>query len=177
MGARVTRSARAAEPPALDLTAELAKLDQLGLDALRARWLKVTGKPAPRAFRSELLRRALAHEIQVAELGGLSPAVKRRLRLLAAAARDGRFDEVIGTSSIKPGTLLIRVWQGTTHRVMVMADGFAWNGMSYGSLSGVAKAITGATWNGWIFFGLKRDDRNKNAAKARLETQQAVDDA
>jgi hypothetical protein len=39
---------------------------------------------------------------------------------LAAAARDSRFDEVLGIASIKPGTLLIRVWQGTTHRVMVL---------------------------------------------------------
>lgn len=174
MATRIEKSSRADEPPSLDLTAELTKLNRLDLDALRSRWLKVTGRSAPRAFRSELLRRALAHEIQVAEFGGLPAAVKRRLRQLAAAARDGRFDEVLGTSSIKPGTLLIRVWQGTTHRVMVMADGFAWNGISYSSLSGVAKAITGSTWNGWIFFGLKRDDRNKNAAKARLETQQAV---
>lgn len=170
MAARIMRigpaRGAAAGLPEFDLTAELANFDHLDLDALRSRWLKVTGRPAPRAFRSELLRRALAHEIQVAEFGGLPAAVKRRLRQLAAAARDGRFDEVLGTSSIKPGTLLIRVWQGTTHRVMVMADGFAWNGISYSSLSGVAKAITGATWNGWIFFGLKRDDRNKNAAKA-----------
>lgn len=181
MVARASREAlsraAAVDQPALDLTAELAKLDHLDLDAMRSRWLQVTGRPAPRAFRSELLRKALAHEIQVAEFGGLPTPVKRRLRQLAAASRDGRFDEVLGTSSIKPGTLLIRVWQGTTHRVMVMADGFAWNGTSYGSLSGVAKAITGATWNGWIFFGLKRDDRNKNAAKARLERQQAVADA
>ena len=48
-----------------------------------------------------------------------------------------------------------------------MADGFAWNGMTYGSLSSMAKAITGTNWNGWLFFGLKRDDRNKNAAKVR----------
>lgn len=178
MAARVIRlapaRAAAVDQSAFDLTAELAKLDHLDLDGLRSRWLKVTGRPAPRAFRSELLRKALAHEIQVAEFGGLSSAVKRRLRQLAAAARDGRFDEVLGTSAIKPGTLLIRVWQGTTHRVTVMADGFAWNGMSYGSLSSIAKAITGSTWNGWIFFGLKRDDRSKNAAKAGPVTEQVA---
>jgi hypothetical protein len=88
------------------------------------------------------------------------------LRDLAAAARDGRFDEALGTSSIKPGTLLIRVWQGTNHRVTVTSDGFAWNGQSCRSLSSIAKAITGTNWNGWLFFGLKRSDgRNKNAAK------------
>lgn len=100
MGARVRREAparaAAVSQPAFDLAAELAKLDYLDLDGLRSRWLKVTGRSAPRAFRSEFLRRALAHEIQVSEFGGLSPAVKRRLRQLAAAARDGRF---IGSSS------------------------------------------------------------------------------
>lgn len=146
----------------------LVELETLDLDTLRSRWLKLTGRPAPRAFRRSLLVRALAYEVQVKEFGGLSPAVKRRLRQLATAAREGRFDEALGTSSIKPGTLLIRVWQGTTHRVMVMADGFAWNGATYGSLSSIAKAITGTNWNGWLFFGLKRgDDRNKNAAKPR----------
>lgn len=164
---RAAAMAAAPEPPDLDVEVELAALDGLDLDTLRSRWLKVTGRPAPRAFRSALLRRALAHEIQVAAFGGLPPAAKRRLRQLAAAARDGRFEEVLGTSSIKPGTLLIRVWQGTSHRVMVLADGYSWNGITYSSLSSIAKAITGTNWNGWLFFGLKRDDRNKNAAKAK----------
>lgn len=170
MSVRITNRAAAMafapEPPRIAIAAELSDLDGLDLDALRSRWLKLTGRPAPRAFRSALLRRALAYEIQVAAFGGLPPAVKRRLRQLAAAARDGRFEEVLGTASIKPDTLLIRVWQGTTHRVMVLADGYAWNGITYGSLSSIAKAITGTNWNGWLFFGLKRDDRNKNAAKA-----------
>ena len=144
----VTARPAAPEQAHSDIAAELSKLDDLDLDALRAYWLKVTGRPAPRAFRSELLRRALAHEIKIAEYGGLPTGVKRRLRQLAAAARDGRFDEVRGTSSIKPGTLLIRVWQGTTHRVMVLADGYAWKGITYGSLSSIAKAITGTNWNG-----------------------------
>jgi hypothetical protein len=152
------------------LATELARLESLDLDALRARWLKVTGKPAPRAFRRKLLVSALAYEIQVATYGGLPAALKRRLRELAVAARDRRFDEALGTPSIKPGTLLIRVWQGTTHRVMVTSDGFAWDGRTYRSLSSIAKAITGTQWNGWVFFGLKRSDgRNKNAAKARPE--------
>lgn len=159
-----------AEGSALALAAELAQLENLDLDALRSHWLKITGKPAPRAFRRKLLIPALAYEIQVAAYGGLSAALKRRLRDLAVAARDGRFDDALGTPAIKPGTLLLRVWQGKTHRVMVMSDGFAWNGRTYRSLSSIAKAITGTNWNGWLFFGLKRSDgRNKNAAKAKSE--------
>jgi hypothetical protein len=153
-----------------DIATQLAELETLDLDDLRARWLKVTGRPAPRAFRRDLLARALAHEIQVVEFGGLSLALKRRLHQLAEAARDDRFDEVLGTSSMKPGTLLVRVWQGRTHRVMVARDGFVWNGDSYSSLSTIAKTITGTSWNGWLFFGLKRRyDRNKNAGKSRAQ--------
>lgn len=171
--ARLTRVGAEGGAPAL--AAELARLESLDLDTLRARWLKLTGKPAPRAFRRKLLVSALAYEIQVAAFGGLSAALKRRLRELAVAARDGRFDEALGAPSIKPGTLLIRVWQGTTHRVIVTNDGFAWNDRTYRSLSSIAKAITGTNWNGWLFFGLKRSDgRNKNAAKAKPEAGAGV---
>jgi hypothetical protein len=44
---------------------------------------------------------------------------------------------------------------GTLHRVVVLEDGFAWNGTTYRSLSEVARAITGTNWNGPRFFGLK----------------------
>lgn len=134
---------------------------------LRARWLALKGAPAPKSFRRNLLRRALAHEMQVAAFGGLPTATQRRLRELAKAARDDRFDQVFGASPLKPGTLLLRVWQGQTHRVMVARDGYIWNGDSYGSLSTIAKLISGTNWNGWTFFGLKRPtSRNKNAAKS-----------
>ncbi len=135
--------------------ADIAGLETLDLEQLRARWIKVTGRSAPKSFRTKLLKRALAHEIQVAAYGGLSSALKRRLRLLCEAAREGRFEEVLGTSAIRPGTLLVRSWQGETHRVMATKDGFVWNGDSYGSLSTIARKITGTSWNGWTFFGVK----------------------
>jgi hypothetical protein len=50
---------------------------------------------------------------------------------------------------------LVRDWDGTSQRVMVLADGFAWNGSTYKSLSQVARAITGTRWNGPRFFGLR----------------------
>lgn len=169
----------AAAPVAADhrereIATALAGLDALDLDTLRSRWLKLTSRPAPRAFRRTLLVRAFAYELQVAEHGGLPPAVKRRLRQLALAAREGRFEETLGTAPLKPGTLLVRLWQGQTHRVMVLADGFAWDGVAYGSLSTIAKAITGTSWNGWAFFGLHRSNgRNKNAAKLKAVPESA----
>ena len=56
---------------------------------------------------------------------------------------------------LRPGAILAREWRGRLERVTVLDDGFAWNGTTYGSLSMVAKAITGTSWNGHRFFGLR----------------------
>jgi hypothetical protein len=76
--------------------------------------------------------------------------------LVVLAVWEGRFETAVPTSRIAPGTRLIRLWQGQTHTVFVHADGFEWNGSRYRSLSTIAKAITGTSWNGWTFFGVKR---------------------
>ena len=60
---------------------------------------------------------------------------------------------------MKPGTLLVREWQGALQRVMALDQGFAWNGATYASLSEVARAITGTNWNGPRFFGLRQSGR------------------
>ena len=87
--------------------------------------------------------------------GGLSEATKQRLREIAAAVRDGTFEAADLEPRIKPGTKLIRTWKKETHEVMALEDGFAWKGERYSSLSTIAKTITGTSWNGWKFFGLK----------------------
>jgi len=56
---------------------------------------------------------------------------------------------------LKPGALLVREWRGRLERVMVLETGFAWKGETYGSLSHIAKAMTGTNWNGHRFFGLR----------------------
>src|SRR5258707_396262 len=68
--------------------------------------------------------------------------------------------------AITPGTVLVREWDRRSQRVMVMPDGFAWNGRTYDSLSKVAFAITGTKWNGPRFFGL-RDKEDRLEAGAR----------
>ena len=121
--------------------------------------------PAPRSLRRGLLIRAVAYQLQVKAFGGLSGATKKKLREIAVAAREGRFDPAVIGPRVKPGTRLIRVWQGETHSVLVLEDGFEWNGARHGSLSVIAKAISGTNWNGWVFFGVKRRPaRNKNAS-------------
>jgi hypothetical protein len=59
------------------------------------------------------------------------------------------------TADVRPGTMLAREWNGRMQRVAVLADGFAWNGKTYPSLSKIAQAITGTRWNGPRFFGLR----------------------
>ena len=66
------------------------------------------------------------------------------------------------TAELRPGTMLAREWNGRMQRVAVLADGFAWNGKTYPSLSKIAFAITGTRWNGPRFFGL-RDKSSKEA--------------
>ena len=63
--------------------------------------------------------------------------------------------------------ILAREHNGELHRVVVMPDGFAWNGKTYGSLSEVARAITGTNWNGPRFFGLRDRRSQTRACRAR----------
>ena len=65
---------------------------------------------------------------------------------------------------LRPGTVLGREWNGQMHRVAVLADGFAWNGKTYPSLSKIALAITGTRWNGPKFFGLRDKPRKESSA-------------
>ncbi len=55
-----------------------------------------------------------------------------------------------------PGTLLKRKYKGSTVQVRVLPKGFEFDGEIYRSLSGVARKVTGAHWNGFHFFGLRR---------------------
>ena len=68
-------------------------------------------------------------------------------------------------TDLMPGTVLVREWDRQSHRVMVLADGFAWNGQTYNSLTKVAFAITGTRWNGPRFFGL-RDEQAPSTSEA-----------
>ena len=147
------------------LAAEIASLSNLGTDELRERWKAICGKaPSPEIGRS-FLTRAIAYSLQERAHGGLKPP---SCRLLARAV-----DESLPRTSSKPqtrmaqsGTILIREWQGTAHRVTMLDDGVSFNGKRYRSLSEVAREITGSRWSGPRFFGLRtQDTENNHAAK------------
>ena len=119
---------------------------------------ETTGRTPAAAF-------AFRDRIQAARLGDLDHEITQVLdrtgsyeSAAAMSARLVSFDQK--RTELSPGTLLVRVWEGQSQRVMVMADGFAWNGQTYDSLSKVAFAITGTKWNGPRFFGLRdKEDR------------------
>jgi hypothetical protein len=142
-------SRREAETLAAEtLQIELARIAALSFDDLRALWLKMTGQGAPRALSRDLLARMIAHRIQEQRLGKLGREMRQRLDGLAR----GRAEPV---QHLKVGTVMVREHLGQTHEVMVVPGGFSWKEKTYPSLSAIAKGITGTSWNGPRFFGLR----------------------
>jgi len=121
-------------------------------------------RPAPPHLARHLLYRVLAYRLQAERLGDLDPDSQRLLDRAASPeqAAQRAVDLARPSVSLRPGTLLGREWNGRMQQVAVLADGFAWNGKTYPSLSQVAFAITSTRWNGPRFFGL-RDKASKGA--------------
>jgi hypothetical protein len=150
---------------------EIAHLRDLDLKGLRARWRSVFQRPAPCHLSRHLLFAIMAYRIQADRLGDLNYETKQVLDQTIAkdtgaamSARLVSFDQ--RRTELTPGTVLVREWDRQSQRVMVMANGFAWNGQTYDSLSKVAFAITGTKWNGPRFFGL-RDKEDRSAMETR----------
>lgn len=123
---------------------DLEAITHENLDQLRARWAKRWGSP-PRLRSVALLRRIIAWRLQTEALGGLDAGTRKLLRAGTGGAE----------TLLAPGTILTREWLGTTYRVEVAEEGFIHDGRRWGSLSEVARAITGSRWNGPRFFGLR----------------------
>ena len=144
-------------PDRMTLDVEIARLRDLDVGELRNRWHNVFGRrPHPHLPR-HLLFRVLAYRLQANVLGDLDGESQRLLdRSVSPEDAGQRAVELARrTADLRPGTMLTREWNGRMQRVAVVADGFAWNGKTYRSLSRVAFAITGTHWNGPKFFGLR----------------------
>jgi hypothetical protein len=150
---------------------EIAHLRGLDLGGLRARWQSVFQRSAPTHLTRHLLFGIIAYRLQADRFGDLDHATLQVLDRTVAkeagpamSARLASFDQK--RTELTPGTILVREWDRQSQRVMVMPDGFAWNGQTYDSLSKVAFAITGTKWSGPRFFGL-RDKEDRSAGEAR----------
>jgi hypothetical protein len=134
------------------LATDLEKIAVLNGDTLASAWTETFALPVPEVAPS-LLRRVLAYERQERKFGGLPLVLRKQLELVAA-------DDIAAMPEpplkLKPGTRLMREWNGTMYSVLVTADGFDFGGKTWRSLSMIARHITGAQWSGPRFFGLKR---------------------
>ena len=144
----------------VSLEDEIARLRGLDIEALRARWRTVFGGKAPPHLPRHLLFAIIAYRLQAEVLGDLDAETLRLLKKINLAP--SKLEAVPLTEALEqrrrelsPGTTLIRDWNGQIHRVMVVEQGFAWEGTTYDSLSKIAQAITGSKWNGPRFFGLR----------------------
>jgi hypothetical protein len=156
-------SLKALADPAVE--AELDRLPTTPIAELRKRYRELFRTEPPKAFGPDLLRRSIAHRIQEKAYGGLPASTRRLLDQLVRATiakPNGRLEL---PRRIKPGSELVRTWKGKSYRVTVMADGFAYDGDRFASLSEIASEITGTRWNGPRFFGLRSS--NKGDADGR----------
>jgi hypothetical protein len=160
----VRSHAGALDKPGRD-EAEIAQLRSLALDALRRHWRVIFGRTPPADLSKDLLGRMIAYRLQERAFGGLD---RESLRFLDSLARHGGSPR----RQLKPGTVLVRDYQGQRHTVTVTPDGFDWQGTTYPSLSAIARAITGTAWSGPRFFALARG----NGAPTRRKNGRARDD-
>jgi hypothetical protein len=133
----------------------LDRLATMAIAQLRVRYREVFRTDPPKAFGPDLLRRSIAHRIQEKAYGGLSRPAQRLLDQMMKAVAARPNGKIVLPRRIKPGSVLVRGWKGKSHRVLVMADGFTYDGQRYGSLSEIATEITRTKWNGPRFFGLR----------------------
>jgi hypothetical protein len=154
-----------APPDRKMLDVEIARLRDLDVGTLRQRWRTVLGRQAPLHLPRHLLFRVLAYRLQADQLGDLDHESRRLLDSSGSpeSAAQRAVDRQKRVAELRPGTTLGREWNGQMHRVAVLAEGFAWNGKTYVSLSAIAFAITGTRWNGPRFFGLR--DRAQREAR------------
>ncbi len=122
---------------------EIKALDRSGC---LERWRDVFGRPPPKYLSPQFMQRVLLWELQERMLGGVSRKTDRALARIAS----GKASPALA----KPGTHLVREWNGRTYQVEVIDGGYVMDGKTWRSLSAIARHITGAHWSGPRFFGV-----------------------
>lgn len=144
----------AATVPTRAVPTDLERLLQMTKTELIAEFRSLYGSPPPRYIHRGLLLSAVAYQWQVRASGESDRALQRRLaRLAEQLQRHGAI--TAERPSMKPGTQLLREWQGETHTVTVTEAGYQYREEHFASLSAIARQITGTAWSGPVFFGLK----------------------
>ena len=161
------------------VTAQIQALRGMKVAELRVKWRELFGEDS-RSNNRDFLWRRLAWRVQELTYGGLSERAKARLAELSKEV-DIRFLPPRGWKDAleasmaarpavesgpvrdprlpKPGMVLSRPYRGHDIRVTVLDKGFEWQGRPYRSLSAIAREVIGQRWNGMLFFGLTKRDR------------------
>lgn len=148
-------ASRLAPEPAANLDARLDGLRAMMVEQLRIVWSEIRGSAAPGSFSKDLLARAIAYRLQEEAFGGLNVSTARLLRSLAKTGAEP-------LRQVKVGSVIIREHRGVVHEVLVVPGGFSWQGKTYDSLSAIARTITGVSWNGPRFFGLRSKEASEH---------------
>ena len=143
-----TSATQPASAPAEPPEAAHARMSEMSIEQLRICWRETFASDPPAALSKDLLARAICYRMQEEAFGGLSASTGRLLRSLVKPGSEP-------PRRIKVGSVLIREHQGVVHEALVVPGGFCWQGKTYDSLSTIAKTITGTSWNGPRFFGLR----------------------
>lgn len=146
-----------------DLETRLSELATMPPAQFRSMWRDVFRKPVPEIAPS-MLRRSIAWRLQERFHGGLTPAVKKQINRLQKQLAKSNGVGTLPEIALKPGTRLVRTWNGKSYHVLVGEDGFEYDGRQFRSLSHIAEEITGAHWSGPRFFGLKKRSGFKSKA-------------
>ncbi|WP_439495821.1 DUF2924 domain-containing protein [Bosea sp. (in: a-proteobacteria)] len=150
--ARASQERPAVPAAGSGLAQALADLQLASITDLCARFRQLYRRAAPDGMSRDLVARLVAHRLQEQRLGGLDRDLAAQLDRLARGRPAGR--------RLKPGTVLVREYEGVTHEVVTVHRGFVWNGETFTSLSTIAKRVTGTSWNGPRFFGLRSNRSN-----------------
>jgi hypothetical protein len=150
----------------IDVHKLVAELNRMSVPDLKERYAEVFGEPSPTSHKRMLIKR-IVWRTQALREGGLSERAKRRAAELATDAdlrltpppppRAVSVEGAVGHGDRRlpmPGAVLTRDYRGRRYTVKVVAGGFEYDGERFKSLSAVARRITGAHWNGYLFFGL-----------------------
>lgn len=137
---------------------DLTAFETLTRESCIEQWKRQFGREPPKYTSVQFMRSALAYEAQLKAHGGHTTAVRKAFK--TALKEDTKPAKTTGSrkpssqSVLRPGTHLVREWNGRTYQVEVLDGGFQLDGKRYRSLSAIAKKITGAHWSGPRFFGL-----------------------
>jgi hypothetical protein len=141
---------------------EVTALWSLDTAALRARYCALFNRE-PRVGNSTWIRRRIAWELQARAYGGLSTTARQRIDELVKELKlpfgdrtvTGKAERRQERYGLSPGTTIVRHWHDRELHLRVLDDGFEIDGVRYPTLTAAAKGVTGAHWNGALFFGVK----------------------